>query len=740
MMILDPILLAICRSTGNPRSTGGQATSGTRRGRLVLQPSPLRCPPATLVAGAILVQAMLTTGDASGQCLLDDAHKFTAAPRAAGDVFGQSVSVSGNTVLIGSPFDDERAANAGAAYVFHFDGAAWSSQAKLFSADAQPSDLFGIAVALSGDVAVVGAPLQADNGRSAGAAYVFRFDGATWRQEAKLLPSDGVADAQFASAVAIDGATIVIGAFRDDDRGRATGGAYVFSYDGAAWGPAHPDHLGTTMDRTKLTASDGEAFDQFGVGVAVSGTKIVVGAYGDDDRGDYAGAAYVFERVGGTWAQEAKLLATDGGAGQLFGFPVSISGDVILLGALADDDDGYTSGSAYVFAYDGAGWGPPHADVPGAVNQRAKLLPTDGANAAQFGRSVAIAGDTAIVGANLADVSGLDSGTAYVFARTGDRWNQTQRLRPRDRAAGWHFGEAVALDGQLAVVAAVGDSGGGRDAGSAYVFDLSLGGGIDRDCNGNHVADECEPDCNGNGTPDDCDIRFGRSLDCNHDGRPDECHTGVIGLYYPNLTLAGPPLTRLDPTIDFLWPSGVADARLATNRFSVRWITRIVPAIRDTYTFHAFTDDGVRLWVNRRLLIDHWEVQGPTERSGQVLLSAGTQYDLVMEYFNNGGPGTALLRWSSQNMPKQTIPVERFASAYEDDCNQNGLLDGCDAGDFDGAGSVDLADFAVFQDCFTGGQPLDLDTCCSIFDADYNGRLTAEDLALYFRTIGVPRN
>lgn len=694
------------------------------------------------LAAMLLVQGMVIAREASGQCLLDDTHKFVAAPRAAGDSFGQSVSISENTVLVGSPFDDEYGANAGAAYLFHLGGASWDEGTKLFAADAQPSDLFGVsvAVALSGTVAVVGAPLRADNGRSSGAAYVFRFDGATWRQEAKLLPSDGVADAQFASAVAIDGATIVIGAFRDDDRGRATGGAYVFTFDGGAWGPAHPDHVGASMQRAKLTADDGAAFDQFGVAVAVRGTTIVIGAYGDDDRGDYAGAAYVFEQDGRTWTQKAKLLASDGGEGQLFGFPVSISGDTILLGAFADDDNGYTSGSAYIFTYDGAGWGSPDANVTDAVNERAKLLPTDGANAAQFGRSVALSGNTAIVGANLADVSGLDAGTAYVFVRTGDRWSQSQRLRPRDRAAGWHFGESVSLDGWLAVVAAVGDSGAGRDSGSAYVFDLSLDGEVGEDCNDNHIADACEPDCNGDGSPDDCDIRFGRSFDCNRDGRPDECHAGVIGLYHPNLSLDGPPLLRLEPAIDFFWPNGVADARLATNRFSVRWITRIVPEFRDTYTFHAFTDDGVRLWVNRRLLIDHWEDQGPTERSGQIQLSAGTQYEMVMEYFNNGGPGTALLRWSSPNMLKQTIPIERFASAYEDDCNQNGLLDGCDAGDFDGAGSVDLADFAVFQSCFAGGRPIDLDTCCSLFDADYDGRLTAADLAGYFRAIGLPRD
>lgn len=674
------------------------------------------------------------------RCRVNDIAKLTGLPPWDGNVFGQSVAISGDFVLVGAPFDDEREFNAGAAYVFPFDGGHAGPPGKLSAVDAQPSELFGLAVAISGRVAVVGAPLNAENGRNAGAAYVFRYDGAAWQQEAKLLPSDGVPEAQFGSALAVDDRTLVIGAFRDDDRGRATGAVYVYRFDGQSWGPAHPSQPAITVERSKLIASDAAAFDQFGVAVAIRGTTVVAGAYGDDDRGDYAGAAYVFEANGDTWSQQAKLLASDGGDGQLFGFPVAIRGDTILLGAIADDDNGYASGSAYVFSRDGDHWGPADRVEPGAVNERTKLLPLDGANAAQFGRSVALGDDVAVIGANLADASGLDAGAAYVFVRNGERWTQTQTLHPRDSAAGWHFGESAAIHDRSAVVGAIGDRTGGRDAGSAYVFDLSGGGGVERDCNGNHIADECEPDCNNNGEPDDCDIHSGRSLDCNDDARPDECPSGVVGLYFPNLALEGPPMTRLDPTIDFYWPTGVADAQLATNRFSVRWATRIVPALADTYTFYAFTDDGVRLWVNRRLLIDHWDDQGPTERSGQLRLSAGTQYELVMEYFNNGGPGTALLRWSTATMPKQTIPMDRFASAFVDDCNQNGLLDGCDAGDYDGAGSVDLADFAAFQTCFTGRQPLDLDRCCSLFDANYDSHLTAADLAIYFRAIGVPRN
>ena len=143
---------------------------------------------------------------------------------------------------------------------------------------------------------------------------------------------------------------------------------------------------------------------QFSVTVAVSGDTAVVGADFDDDKGSDAGSAYVFARSGTTWTQQAKLLASDGAAGDQFGVSVSVSGDTAVVGALRDDDKGSDAGSAYVFARSGATW-----------TQQAKLVASDGAAGDLLGNWVAVSGGTAVVGAVLDDDKGTESGSAYVF-------------------------------------------------------------------------------------------------------------------------------------------------------------------------------------------------------------------------------------------------------------------------------------------------------------------------------------
>ena len=208
----------------------------------------------------------------------------------------------------------------------------------------------------------------------------------------------------------------------------------------------------------KLTASDNAAGDEFGRSASISGDYAVVGAFKDDDNGDFSGSAYVFKRTGTSWAQEAKLLPADGATGDFFGESVSISGDYAVVGARNDDDNGINSGSAYVFKRIGTSWA-----------QEAKLLPADGAERDNFGQSVSISGDYAVVGAFKDDDNGSSSGSAYVFKRIGTSWVQEAKLLPADGATGDFFGESVSISGDYAVVGAKGDDG----TGSAYVFKRS---------------------------------------------------------------------------------------------------------------------------------------------------------------------------------------------------------------------------------------------------------------------------
>jgi len=319
--------------------------------------------------------------------------KLTASDAAAYEFFGYSVSISGSVAVIGAPFSDGAGSESGSAYVFRWNGSTWSQEAKLTASDAAAGDRFGYSVSISGDVALIGAYLDDDAGSKSGSAYVFRWDGATWSQEAKLTASDAAAFDEFGQSVSINGNVAVIGAYLDGDAGLYSGSAYVFRWNGASW-----------LQEAKLTASDAAAGDNFGWSVSTSGDEAVIGAHRDGHAGSLSGSAYVFRWNGASWLQEVKLTASDAGVGDEFGYSVSISGSVAVIGANGDDDGGDRSGSAYVFRWDGAGW-----------LQESKLTASDAAALDAFGGSVSISGDVAVIGAYLDDDGGGESGSAYVF-------------------------------------------------------------------------------------------------------------------------------------------------------------------------------------------------------------------------------------------------------------------------------------------------------------------------------------
>jgi hypothetical protein len=397
--------------------------------------------------------------------------KLLAADGAAGDQFGYSVALSGDTAVIGARFDDDdvNGLESGSAYVFTRSGTTWSQQAKLTAADGAARDWFGVRVAISGDTAVITADADDDdvNGVDSGSAYVFTRSGTTWSQQAKLTAADGAAVDLFGYSVTLSGDTAVFGARFDDDdvNGVDSGSAYVFTRSGTTW-----------TQQAKLTAADGAAGDQFGYSVALSGDTAVITADADDEdvNGVDSGSAYVFTRSGTTWRQQAKLTAADGAAGDLFGVRVAISGDTAVIGARFDDDqvNGVDSGSAYVFTRSGTIW-----------RQQARLAAADGAAGDWFGYSVAIFGDTALIGAHFDDddVNGVDSGSAYVFTRSGTTWSQQSKLTAADGVAGDQFGGRVALSGDTALIGArlVNDVINDVDSGAAYVFTVVLDGDHD---------------------------------------------------------------------------------------------------------------------------------------------------------------------------------------------------------------------------------------------------------------------
>jgi len=379
--------------------------------------------------------------------------KLAASDGAAGDYFGVSVAVSGDTAVVGAEGDEDNGYYSGSAYVFRYDGSDWVEEAKLTASDGAANDSFGYSVAVSGDTAVAGASKDYTDDDTGfwlyhGSAYVFRYDGSDWVEEAKLTASDRAWFHYFGVSVAVSGDTAVVGAEGDEDNGYHSGSAYVFRYDGSDW-----------VEEAKLTASDGASFDYFGRSVAVSGDTAVVGAQYYRANGWDSGSAYVFRYDGSDWVEEAKLTASDGAAGDRFGAPVAISGDTAVVGAHYDDDNGSDSGSAYVFRYDGSDW-----------VEEAKLTASDGAVRDYFGRSVAVSGDTAVVGSFFDDDHGAESGSAYLFRYDGSDWVEEVKLTASDGAVRDYFGRSVAVSGDTAVVGAEGDDDNGSGSGSAYVF------------------------------------------------------------------------------------------------------------------------------------------------------------------------------------------------------------------------------------------------------------------------------
>jgi hypothetical protein len=420
-------------------------------------------------------------------------EKLVVSDGAAGDYFGYSIAMDGDTAVVGAPGEDIGSnADQGAAYVFVRGASGWQIQAKLTASDGGADDGFGTSVAVSGDTAVVGAPYD-DIGTSGnqGSVYVFVRNGTAWSEQQKRTASDGLAEDRFGISVALEGETVVVGA-NGDDHGSNTdeGSAYVYIRRDNAW-----------VFQAKLNASDGAIGDEFGTSVALSGDTVLVGANYDDVLDRDQGSAYVFVRSDTIWAQQAKLVPSDAESLDYFGRSVAVSGDTAVVGAYNKDiGSNGNQGSAYVFVRSGLVW-----------TEQARLTASDGAAFDHFGYSVAVSGDTVVVGAIFDDIGSIgNQGSAYVFVRSGLVWTEQARLTASDGAGYDWFGISVTVSGDTALVGAPnGDVGSNSDQGAAYVFRYlrengdACGTGIE--CHSGFCVDGvcCNSTCGG-GVNDDC--------------------------------------------------------------------------------------------------------------------------------------------------------------------------------------------------------------------------------------------
>lgn len=409
--------------------------------------------------GALAVGSILTCPPCDAQC---QQATLTASDAAATDYFGSAVAISGDYAVVGSPNDDRfgighlTLTDAGAAYVYHRSGGAWTQQAKLVATDDASSDHFGASVAIYGTTVVVGAP--GDNS-DRGGAYVFILSGGVWSQQAKLVASDGTASDQFGLSVAISpmsiiqpsGTRIAVGAPYEDTGGTDAGA--VYTYTRASGGT-------TWTQEQKVQSTDVAAGDGLGSSVSLDLSEMIAGAPGESRTNLLsAGAAYVFRRSA-TWTQEAKVVSPIAQPADLFGRAVAIDGDYVVVGAPYADTSGVNAlGTAFIYHRSGTAW--PYYQT---------LLPDSTSPITVFGYSVAIQGLRVVV-------SGLGEHAAEVYELVSTIWIRESFLTDPTDAASSVFGQSVALSGNDLLVGDPGETIGGQsDAGAAYTFKVGLNG------------------------------------------------------------------------------------------------------------------------------------------------------------------------------------------------------------------------------------------------------------------------
>jgi hypothetical protein len=450
----------------------------------------------------------------------------------AGDSFGHSVALDGDTLAVGAWSEDSNgtgvngggqannsALAAGAVYVFTRSGGVWSQQAYVKASNTDASDQFGFSVALDGDTLAVGANRESSNGTGvngigeaddsasqAGAVYVFTRSGGVWSQQAYVKASNTDASDHFGQSVALDGNTLVVGALDEssngtgvnggaesDDSVTSAGAVYVFTRSGGVW----------SQQAYVKASNNPDINDLFGHSVTLDGDTLAVGSWYEDSNGtgvngggqadnssENAGAVYVFTRSGGVWSQQAYVKASNTNAFDQFGFSVALDGDTLAVGANGEDSNGTgvngggqannsagSAGAVYVFTRSGGVW-----------SQQAYVKASNPDVGDLFGENVALDGDTMAIGAYHEDSNGTGvngggeannsasrAGAVYVFTRSDGMWSQQAYVKASNTGTDDYFSRSLSLDGDTLAVGAryegsngTGVNGGGEANNSAF--------------------------------------------------------------------------------------------------------------------------------------------------------------------------------------------------------------------------------------------------------------------------------
>lgn len=333
----------------------------------------------------------------------------------------------------------------------------FATQDMIVAKDGKANDYFGNSAAIDGNTVLVGAyKADIDQVVDAGAAYVYVLNDNAWHQQAKLVAEPFFAEDTTGGNVALNNDIAVLGVIGRDDKGKDAGAVITFERHGENW------------RRTQLiTAPDAKPGDAFGQSISLTKNHLVIGAPRSDAMGENSGAAYIFERVNNKWRYQTKIKASDGAAGDLFGISIAIDGETIVVGADLHDEKAENAGAVYVYAL-------AHDNK---WKQEAKLIADDAGDTDIFGVRVAISDNVALVSARRDDVEGIgiDAGSAYIFERNGSSWTQKVKLTSPDGQADDRFGRGVALSGNKAIIGAMNHDAKGIDTGAVYVYEKVSG-------------------------------------------------------------------------------------------------------------------------------------------------------------------------------------------------------------------------------------------------------------------------
>lgn len=373
--------------------------------------------------------------------------------------FGYAVDLDGTVAVVGA-FRDESISplEAGAAFVYRFNGTTWEEEARLESSSIESFDWFGWDVAVSGDVILVTSRNGDELASSAGDVTVFRYNGSNWVEETILIPSDGDENADFGFGIDIDGDIAAAGGPDKTGLEVREGIVYVYRYNGVAW-----------VEDGMLTASDAGGNSFFGSAISIDGDRILVGAFNAADaNGALVGKMYVYEHDGAQWNETAILQADNANNLANLGVSVSLEGDWAVGGAPLDNELNNGAGAAHVFHFDGTNW---------RLHQKLTAT-TDGEGFFLFGTGVSVSENRILVGAdNWAPAGEGSTGKGYLFEydAVDDRWTEIESFAPDNAGTGDQFGQSVALQGEVMLVGAPefdapGSDGIVDDRGAAYIY------------------------------------------------------------------------------------------------------------------------------------------------------------------------------------------------------------------------------------------------------------------------------